>query len=234
MQTVRVFPGYCCTAAVHGEEAFEKQSGRRDLNPRPLDPQSSALPSWATSRCARRTPAEPGGLSYLSAAGTFRCQRRHRRSPAGCCPRRGNPRGGNPRGGNPCRGNPCRGNPRWGNPRWGNPRRGNPRGATPSAAIRAGAPPGPWYNSQCPTYPRGIRRGGRTWSPGPRRLNRTFRGPPPAPVRSSTLGFQKSGGVSRSFMGKRPGCLTGRTRSRCSRRKGTGSDEDIVVARFHV
>ena len=38
--TVRVFLGYCCTAAVHGEEAFEKQSGRRDLNPRPLDPQS--------------------------------------------------------------------------------------------------------------------------------------------------------------------------------------------------
>ena len=28
------------------------KSGRRDLNPRPLDPQSSALPSWATSRCA--------------------------------------------------------------------------------------------------------------------------------------------------------------------------------------
>jgi len=48
MQTLRVFPGYCCTAAVHGEEAFEKQSGRRDLNPRPLDPQilaSSRAPS---------------------------------------------------------------------------------------------------------------------------------------------------------------------------------------------
>ena len=38
IQTLRVFLGYCCTAAVHGEEAFEKQSGRRDLNPRPLDP----------------------------------------------------------------------------------------------------------------------------------------------------------------------------------------------------
>ena len=39
MQTLRVFLGYCCTAAVHGGEAFEKPSGRRDLNPRPLDPQ---------------------------------------------------------------------------------------------------------------------------------------------------------------------------------------------------
>lgn len=28
------------------------QSGRRDLNPRPLDPQSSALPNCATSRCS--------------------------------------------------------------------------------------------------------------------------------------------------------------------------------------
>jgi hypothetical protein len=40
MQILRVFLGYCCTAAVHGEEVFEKQSGRLDLNPRPLDPQS--------------------------------------------------------------------------------------------------------------------------------------------------------------------------------------------------
>jgi hypothetical protein len=31
--------------------ASSNLSGRRDLNPRPLDPQSSALPSWATSRC---------------------------------------------------------------------------------------------------------------------------------------------------------------------------------------
>ena len=38
MQTLTVSLGYCCTAAVHGEEAFEKWSGRRDLNPRPLDP----------------------------------------------------------------------------------------------------------------------------------------------------------------------------------------------------
>ena len=59
MQTLRVFPGYCCTAAVHGEEAFEKQSGRRDLNPRPLDPQipacSSAL-SVRPSQCAFDRP----------------------------------------------------------------------------------------------------------------------------------------------------------------------------------
>ena len=42
MQTLRVLPGYCCTAAVHDEEAFEKPSGRRDLNPRRLDPQASS------------------------------------------------------------------------------------------------------------------------------------------------------------------------------------------------
>jgi hypothetical protein len=35
---LKSLPRYCCTAAVHGEEALEKQSGRRDLNPRPLDP----------------------------------------------------------------------------------------------------------------------------------------------------------------------------------------------------
>jgi hypothetical protein len=40
-------------------------SGRRDLNPRPLDPQSSALPSCATSR--NRPSAIAGGLVYLSA-----------------------------------------------------------------------------------------------------------------------------------------------------------------------
>ena len=51
MQTLRVFLGYCCTAAVHGEEAFEKQSGRRDLNPRPLDPQI-----LAPAREPQRTP----------------------------------------------------------------------------------------------------------------------------------------------------------------------------------
>jgi len=50
VQTLTVFLGYCCTTAVHGQEAFEKQSGRRDLNPRPLDPQilaSSARPAHA-------------------------------------------------------------------------------------------------------------------------------------------------------------------------------------------
>ncbi len=39
-------------AAVHGEEAFEKQSGRRDLNPRPLDPQILAC-TPAPQRTAR-------------------------------------------------------------------------------------------------------------------------------------------------------------------------------------
>jgi integrase len=34
---------------------FEKQSGRPDLNRRPLDPQSSALPNCATSRPPSRT-----------------------------------------------------------------------------------------------------------------------------------------------------------------------------------
>ncbi len=34
-----------------GPELRFRWSGRRDLNPRPLDPQSSALPSCATSRC---------------------------------------------------------------------------------------------------------------------------------------------------------------------------------------
>ena len=47
-------------------KSTDYQSGRRDLNPRPLDPQSSALPSCATSR-----PCLPAGLrsgpTYLSA-----------------------------------------------------------------------------------------------------------------------------------------------------------------------
>ena len=50
-QTLRVFLGYCCTTAVHGEEVFEKQSGRRDLNPRPLDPKIPAC-----SRAPKRQP----------------------------------------------------------------------------------------------------------------------------------------------------------------------------------
>ena len=48
-------------------KSISDQSGRRDLNPRPLDPQSSALPSWATSRCARRThPPNPAGFHTLA------------------------------------------------------------------------------------------------------------------------------------------------------------------------
>ena len=49
-------------------------SGRPDLNRRPLDPQSSALPSWATSRCARRThPPNPAGLHTLAQPGRPLC-----------------------------------------------------------------------------------------------------------------------------------------------------------------
>src|SRR5258708_2521118 len=36
---------------------WEALSGRRDLNPRPLVPQTSALPSWATSRSWSGTSA---------------------------------------------------------------------------------------------------------------------------------------------------------------------------------
>jgi len=38
VQTLTVLLGYCCTAAIHDEEVFEKQLGRRDLNPRSVDP----------------------------------------------------------------------------------------------------------------------------------------------------------------------------------------------------
>jgi hypothetical protein len=37
-------------------------SGRPDLNRRPLDPQSSALPNCATSRCRRQPTGQPGQL----------------------------------------------------------------------------------------------------------------------------------------------------------------------------
>ena len=36
---------------LHGPDLVFLPSGWRDLNPRPLDPQSSALPNCATSRC---------------------------------------------------------------------------------------------------------------------------------------------------------------------------------------
>jgi hypothetical protein len=42
---------------------FEKSSGRRDLNPRPLDPQSSALPNCATSRHQTPRCGTPGVLT---------------------------------------------------------------------------------------------------------------------------------------------------------------------------
>jgi hypothetical protein len=54
---------------------FEKSSGRRDLNPRPLDPQSSALPSCATSRHC--SPADsPAGLLTLAQNGRDPARRR--------------------------------------------------------------------------------------------------------------------------------------------------------------
>ena len=63
----RLFTWLLYFRAVHTVLAFEKWSGRRDLNPRPLDPQSSALPSWATSRCATRTdPPNPAGFHTLA------------------------------------------------------------------------------------------------------------------------------------------------------------------------
>jgi hypothetical protein len=53
------FQSYCCTAAVHGEEAFEKQSGRRDLNPRPLDPQIPARTRAPSVRLGQRALSNP-------------------------------------------------------------------------------------------------------------------------------------------------------------------------------
>jgi hypothetical protein len=58
----------CCTLLLYKiegghprscEMAPDLLSGRRDSNPRPLDPQSSALPSCATSRCRTRTGSAP-------------------------------------------------------------------------------------------------------------------------------------------------------------------------------
>ena len=57
-------------------------SGRRDLNPRPLDPQSSALPNCATSRCVpRRHIAECISRSE-GAATSFRPDLRTARAPS--------------------------------------------------------------------------------------------------------------------------------------------------------
>jgi hypothetical protein len=61
-------------------------SGRRDLNPRPLDPQSSALPNWATSRAFTRT-CNHAGVHTLAhrtgrqgrAAGQLHAPAAHRR-----------------------------------------------------------------------------------------------------------------------------------------------------------
>ena len=85
------------------------QSGRRDLNPRPLDPQSSALPSWATSRCARRThPPHSAGFHTLAQP---RGARGHRRARGPVSPDRTGRRGhrtapvwrASPRRHTPCR-----------------------------------------------------------------------------------------------------------------------------------
>ena len=79
MQTLRVFLGYCCTAAVHGEEAFEKRSGRRDLNPRPLDPQDGGVGVFAAQRgsgvkrdfaCTCTWDRSPGGHRKPKSAAT--------------------------------------------------------------------------------------------------------------------------------------------------------------------
>ena len=82
MQTLTVFLGYCCTAAVHGEEAFEKPSGRRDLNPRPLDPQILArardaqrMPRSATIWQSAEVPGDPPECVPVAVPG--------------CCTRRG-------------------------------------------------------------------------------------------------------------------------------------------------
>ena len=70
-------PMSCCTSQVYKigngrspgwETGPDLLSGRRDLNPRPLDPQSSALPNCATSRC-HLTRALSGRYS-VSHAGT--------------------------------------------------------------------------------------------------------------------------------------------------------------------
>ena len=74
---LRVFLGYGCTAAVHGEEAFEKQSGRRDLNPRPLDPQI-----LARAHAPQRTARSVTGVG--PATEPFRTLRRFRRGQDGC------------------------------------------------------------------------------------------------------------------------------------------------------
>src|SRR5207249_10176232 len=70
------------------------QSGRRDLNPRPLDPQSSALPGCATPRWSRtRTQALSGqSAGWEFAENEFRpvfstlCEVSCERGPATRCP----------------------------------------------------------------------------------------------------------------------------------------------------
>ena len=56
-------PAYMLCRSQHASDL----SGRRDLNPRPLDPQSSALPSWATSRAVisyhREVPSSLTGFT---------------------------------------------------------------------------------------------------------------------------------------------------------------------------
>jgi len=80
-----------------------------------------------------------------------------------------------------------------------------PLDSSASCHPRRGSRAGPRITRRRLHQRPGNRRGGRAWSPGRRRLSRTSRGPPTSPGPSSALSFQKSGWVSRSFMGKRPG-----------------------------
>src|ERR1700722_14425119 len=68
---------------------FEKPSGRPDLNRRPLDPQSSALPNCATSRCREARARRGGGIHLSVASGAVAATRWAPGLPAGATDRRG-------------------------------------------------------------------------------------------------------------------------------------------------
>ncbi len=72
----------CPTASPQANDLREQASGGRDLNPRPPDPQSGALPNCATARVVRvtRLPGPPGTPGRLA-----RCRvGRGRRSTGNC------------------------------------------------------------------------------------------------------------------------------------------------------
>ena len=52
-----------CHARRFGVTGVSTKSGRRDLNPRPLEPHSSALPSCATARSARELFTNAGKIA---------------------------------------------------------------------------------------------------------------------------------------------------------------------------